>query len=96
MRIARYPTRPIAYRSTSFASLCFMQSIGAASPHLAVFTDEELKAGAGSRKHVYPQSHPTNAGERSLTAIVNHFEPMWKSGIQCGNYLLVCVHTTPI
>ncbi len=59
--------------------LIMLHAIGAASPHLAVFTDEELKAGAGSRKHVYPQSHPTNAGERSLTAIVNHFEPMWKT-----------------
>ena len=38
--------------------LIMLHAIGAASPHLAVFTDEELKAGAGSRKHVYPQSHP--------------------------------------
>lgn len=60
-----------------------LSNIAKASVSLAPSADTELKAAPGSRIHVYPPLHPS-AGARSLTAIVAHYDPLWRAAIQRG------------
>lgn len=60
-----------------------LSAISKASAHLAPVTDTELKAAPAARQFVYPPAHP-NAGLRSLTAVVEHFDPIWRAAIQRG------------
>ena len=60
-----------------------LNAISKASPHLAPVTDTELKAAPAARQFVYPPTHPY-AGLRSLTAIVAHFDPIWRAAVQRG------------
>jgi hypothetical protein len=64
--------------------LILLQEIAKSSPSLAATADTELKAAPAARAHVHPAGHP-NAGERSLSAIVSHFEPLWKSAVSRGS-----------
>ena len=60
-----------------------LAAIAKAAPNLAAAADIELKSAQPNRVLVYPAGHP-NAGSRSLSAIVAHFEPLWKAAIQRG------------
>ena len=63
--------------------LIMLKNISKAAPHLAAMSDGELKAPPAERTLVYPPTHPL-AGLRSITAIVAHFEPLWKAAIERG------------
>ena len=63
--------------------LILLQEIAKSSSSLAATADVELKAAATARVHVFPAGH-ARAGERSLSAIVDHFEPLWKSAVSRG------------
>ena len=64
-------------------SVKMLSAISSAAPHLKVAADCELKAGVGARSFVHPAGHPL-AGQRSLAAIVAHFDPLWQSQIEGG------------
>jgi hypothetical protein len=76
---------PQATDRISEPELCciMLNSIASSTTLLAAAADTELKAATGDRKYVYPAGHP-RAGERSLGALVSHFEPLWKSAVQRG------------
>ena len=63
--------------------LIMLRAIGTASPVLGTISDIELKATPANRQFTHPAGHP-QAGQRSLEAIVQHFEPLWKSSMQRG------------
>ena len=63
--------------------LILLRSIGKASSHIATWSDIELKADTNQRQFVYPEDHP-HEGKRSLSAIVEFFEPLWKAAVQRG------------
>ena len=65
-------------------ALILLRAIGRSSPHLAIISDTELKAAPANRLFVHPAGHPRQ-GERSLEAIISHFEPLWKSAMQRGS-----------
>lgn len=68
-------------------SLILLRCIAQCSNVLHVPCFTELKALPAQRTLVYPANHP-NAGQRSLSAIVSHFEPLWKSALQLGSISL--------
>lgn len=63
--------------------LLVLGGIARASSSLAPGADIELKAAAGQRQLVYPPAHPF-AGFRSITAIISHFDPLWRAAVQRG------------
>ena len=63
--------------------LILLKQISTSCSSLSAVTDTELKAAPARREHVYPANHP-RAGQRSLTAIVAHFEPLWTSAVDRG------------
>ena len=63
--------------------LTLLKQISASCSSLSAVADTELKAAPAKREHVYPANHP-RAGQRSLTAIVAHFEPLWTSAVDRG------------
>lgn len=64
-------------------ALIILQSIARASRDLAAMAEVELKAQPADRIHVHPVGHP-RAGQRSVSAIIAHFEPLWKSAVMRG------------
>jgi hypothetical protein len=65
--------------------LIMLRAVARATNLFATDCDIELKADVGQRKLVYPADHPTHPNERSLSAIVAHFDPLWKAAIQRGS-----------
>ncbi|NCG06245.1 MAG: hypothetical protein GWP37_04670 [Gammaproteobacteria bacterium] len=64
--------------------LILLRGISRCSNVFVIPCSIELKAVPAQRTLVYPGGHP-QAGQRSLSAIVAHFEPLWKSAIQLGS-----------
>ena len=81
---AKIPT-PNDQLSEHDLCLILLKNIARSSGIFEYAASKELRAGVADRVLVYPPNHPNLAGQRSLSAIVSHFDPLWKSAIHEGS-----------